>query len=402
MLRLQGLMRFGHAVGPQWASQLPHSSAASHVTLEYDVEVTSIQSRIPKSATTTLAPSNQSAPGSAHQPSSWPPNLAQATASRSNGNSRQGNATSPTAVTAPPEQSAPGFVHQQSTSSCPLDIAKAGPSGNRRPGGTTSDLAEGSNAQHGDVSQPSPVTFSRSGTCSNTQHGIDDAQGTVTLSTSSNTQHVGADGQGNVTSSNTRHGIADGQSDITSARAEESTAQRDDHHTQGDITTSRAEESTAQRDEPPMQGNVALSKGQHGNADRLGDVTCSTAQEGTAWRDETRMQGDATCNTGHVGIAQLDEDQMQGSASQEDGQWPVTVHLSNGKSYGADLVISAIGVQPNTAWLPDEIRRDEKDGGICVDRYIICPCQTVCRLHSNHCVVYLYAELLENIVCTNS
>ncbi|KAL3142264.1 hypothetical protein ABBQ38_002606 [Trebouxia sp. C0009 RCD-2024] len=49
-------------------------------------------------------------------------------------------------------------------------------------------------------------------------------------------------------------------------------------------------------------------------------------------------------------------------------QWPVTVYLSNGKSYSADLVISAIGVEPNTGWLPQDIKRDANDGGVIVDR----------------------------------
>jgi len=65
--------------------------------------------------------------------------------------------------------------------------------------------------------------------------------------------------------------------------------------------------------------------------------------------------------------------QMQSSrglpAGDQDAAWPVTVCLSNGKSYGADLVISAIGVEPNTGWLPEEVRRDKSDGGIIVDRY---------------------------------
>ena len=60
------------------------------------------------------------------------------------------------------------------------------------------------------------------------------------------------------------------------------------------------------------------------------------------------------------------------STGDQDAAWPVTVCLSNGKSYGADLVISAIGVQPNTGWLPEEVCRDESDGGIIVDRYA-CP-----------------------------
>ncbi|KAL0044297.1 hypothetical protein WJX82_009836 [Trebouxia sp. C0006] len=62
------------------------------------------------------------------------------------------------------------------------------------------------------------------------------------------------------------------------------------------------------------------------------------------------------------------EQQRVNSAGDQDAAWPVTVCLSNGKSYGADLVISAIGVEPNTGWLPEEVCRDESDGGIIVDR----------------------------------
>ena len=51
-------------------------------------------------------------------------------------------------------------------------------------------------------------------------------------------------------------------------------------------------------------------------------------------------------------------------------QWPVTVKLSNGKSWGADIVISAIGVKPNVGWLPAAVQRDDADGGLVVDR---CP-----------------------------
>lgn len=35
--------RFGHAAGPQWASLLPRAPTASQITLEYGVEVTSVQ-----------------------------------------------------------------------------------------------------------------------------------------------------------------------------------------------------------------------------------------------------------------------------------------------------------------------------------------------------------------------
>lgn len=44
------------------------------------------------------------------------------------------------------------------------------------------------------------------------------------------------------------------------------------------------------------------------------------------------------------------------------------VTLNNGKTFGADLVISAIGVKPNVDWLPADVLREEEDGGILVDR----------------------------------
>ncbi|KAL0022517.1 hypothetical protein WJX79_005810 [Trebouxia sp. C0005] len=62
------------------------------------------------------------------------------------------------------------------------------------------------------------------------------------------------------------------------------------------------------------------------------------------------------------------EQQRVNKEGDQDGAWPVTVCLSNGKTYGADLVISAIGVEPNTGWLPEQVRRGESDGGIIVDR----------------------------------
>ena len=44
------------------------------------------------------------------------------------------------------------------------------------------------------------------------------------------------------------------------------------------------------------------------------------------------------------------------------------VRLTNGHVHEADLVISAIGVQPNLAWLPGTLRRDPEGGGILVNR----------------------------------
>lgn len=52
-------------------------------------------------------------------------------------------------------------------------------------------------------------------------------------------------------------------------------------------------------------------------------------------------------------------------------QWPVYVRLSNNKIYGADLVISAIGVQPNSSWVAKEMQLSTEDNGIVVDRYSV-------------------------------
>lgn len=86
-------------------------------------------------------------------------------------------------------------------------------------------------------------------------------------------------------------------------------------------------------------------------------VTHSTQQQSAVQQSTVRP---VTKSTSRGSGAQRDEGGEQ--------EWPVTVHLSNGKSYGADLVISAIGVEPNTSWLPEEVKRDASDGGIVVDR----------------------------------
>ncbi len=47
--------------------------------------------------------------------------------------------------------------------------------------------------------------------------------------------------------------------------------------------------------------------------------------------------------------------------------WPARLHLSSGRSYGVDLVVSAIGVDARAAWLPAELERCPDDGGVLVD-----------------------------------
>lgn len=86
-------------------------------------------------------------------------------------------------------------------------------------------------------------------------------------------------------------------------------------------------------------------------------VAYSTRQHSAA---QHSTEQPASNNSSRGSNAQRDEEERQ--------EWPVTVHLSNGKSYGADLVISAIGVEPNTSWLPEDIKRDASDGGVVVDR----------------------------------
>eukprot|EP01024_Parvocaulis_polyphysoides_P057179 TRINITY_DN6072_c2_g1_i2.p1 TRINITY_DN6072_c2_g1~~TRINITY_DN6072_c2_g1_i2.p1 ORF type:complete len:495 (-),score=102.85 TRINITY_DN6072_c2_g1_i2:217-1701(-) len=52
--------------------------------------------------------------------------------------------------------------------------------------------------------------------------------------------------------------------------------------------------------------------------------------------------------------------------SDENQDWAAWVKLSNGVIYGCDVIISAIGVNPNTHMLPSEIKRAQ-DGGVEVD-----------------------------------
>jgi len=53
-------------------------------------------------------------------------------------------------------------------------------------------------------------------------------------------------------------------------------------------------------------------------------------------------------------------------ASPGPGDWPLTVTLSTGDSFPADAVVSAVGVAPDTAWLPASLAR-APDGGLWVD-----------------------------------
>eukprot|EP00891_Asterochloris_glomerata_P002918 jgi/Astpho2/2918/fgenesh1_pg.00050_%23_160_t len=70
---------------------------------------------------------------------------------------------------------------------------------------------------------------------------------------------------------------------------------------------------------------------------------------------------------GAAGSVELTPQKRKRDAADGDS-WPLEVEFSDGRRLGADLVISAIGVTPNTSWLPKEVPTAIGDGGILVDR----------------------------------
>ena len=47
---------------------------------------------------------------------------------------------------------------------------------------------------------------------------------------------------------------------------------------------------------------------------------------------------------------------------------PLKVRLTNGAEYEVDVIVSAIGVVPNTAWLDGALQLDPQNQGIVVGR----------------------------------
>ena len=140
--------------------------------------------------------------------------------------------------------------------------------------------------------------------------------------------------------SNTLHQAEDGAWHSTA----QCTAWQDSHHQSSD----------EQSPDQPVSGQQSAAQ--------QSSTQQSTAQQSMPQQSaahESTSQPPSSCRS---------TESQAGHDSGEGTHWPVTVCLSNGKSYGADLVISAIGVEPNTAWLPEEIKRDPDDGGIIVDR----------------------------------
>ena len=105
--------------------------------------------------------------------------------------------------------------------------------------------------------------------------------------------------------------------------------------------------------EAPSQTNACLA----GQAHRITPAGCepsepqqaATPADGGAARDEALHQ------------------KRKREAAHGDS-WPLEVEFSDGRRLGADLVISAIGVSPNTSWLPKEVPTAIGDGGILVNR----------------------------------
>ena len=61
-------------------------------------------------------------------------------------------------------------------------------------------------------------------------------------------------------------------------------------------------------------------------------------------------------------------DTVEPSKDDSASEWPVYAVLSNGERIGADLVISCVGVLPNTTWIPkDKGFEFSSDGGLLVD-----------------------------------
>ena len=68
-----------------------------------------------------------------------------------------------------------------------------------------------------------------------------------------------------------------------------------------------------------------------------------------------------------MSLQAVQEETSTAAGEADEGHFPVRVHLSSGASYGCDLVVSATGVLPDTAWLPPCLGRDS-EGSLLVDR----------------------------------
>lgn len=87
---------------------------------------------------------------------------------------------------------------------------------------------------------------------------------------------------------------------------------------------------------------------------------------GPHWSDKLSGNGDAR---GHLQVewaCGLEGLVSPSNDDQEQG-WPVHAKLTNGSVHGVDVVVSAIGVTPNVAWVGDALAISDRDGGLVVD-----------------------------------
>mmetsp|Transcript_45434 Transcript_45434/g.144506 ORF Transcript_45434/g.144506 Transcript_45434/m.144506 type:complete len:237 (+) Transcript_45434:3-713(+) len=69
-------------------------------------------------------------------------------------------------------------------------------------------------------------------------------------------------------------------------------------------------------------------------------------------------------------LAGLHDEPPPGAGGAGLGSWPVYAQLSDGEVVGADLVVSAAGVEPNSEWLGGALDLAE-DGGVLVDAELL-------------------------------
>ncbi|KAJ9595969.1 hypothetical protein L9F63_012862, partial [Diploptera punctata] len=90
--------------------------------------------------------------------------------------------------------------------------------------------------------------------------------------------------------------------------------------------------------------------------------TTRGAALGPDWHASFNIQGNQTASKVTVEY----ETEVKDITTSDDESWPVYVHLTNGKVYGCDFIVSATGVMPNTLPFQDKLQLAD-DGGIKVD-----------------------------------
>jgi hypothetical protein len=103
------------------------------------------------------------------------------------------------------------------------------------------------------------------------------------------------------------------------------------------------------------------------------DGALATADGAPAKADMAPATADGEPATADGAPATADRAPAKADGADAGLPWPARLHLSNGRSYGVDLVVSAIGVDARAAWLPAELERCSDDGGVLVDACATAP-----------------------------